>query len=89
MYQERENWMIDPRGIHLIYRLAQGEALTPAEEESARATMYLIQQIVVPARDWDKFTWSGEEYFMRHTWPLVNERFEIENGQFAHGAVKP
>ncbi len=81
--------MIDPRGIRLIQRLAQGAGLSAEEKEAVKATMYLIQQTVHPARDWEKFSWSGEEDFMRHTWPLVRERYGIGSGQFAHGAVKP
>ena len=80
---------IDPRGIRLIQRLAQGDPLNEEEREAARATMYLLHQTVQPVRDSEMFSWQGEENFLRDTWPSIKERLEIESGLYAHGAVKP
>lgn len=80
---------IDPRGIRLIQRLAQGSPLNAEEREAATATMYLLHQTVKPVRDSEMFSWQGEEAFLRETWPLIKEHLEIESGLYAHGAVKP
>jgi hypothetical protein len=80
---------IDPRGIRLIQRLAQGDSLNAEERESMRATMYLLHQTVQPVRDSEMFSWQGEEAFLQDTWPLIKERLEIESGLYAHGAVSP
>ncbi len=80
---------INPRGIRLIQRLAQGDHLSDEEHEAAKASMYLLQQTVQPVRDSEMFSWQGEEAFLQETWPLIKEHLEIESGLYAHGAVKP
>ena len=80
---------IDPRGIRLIQRLAQGDSLNAEERETMRATMYLLHQTVHPVRDSEMFSWQGEERFLQDTWPRIKEHLEIESGLYAHGAVKP
>ncbi|MEJ2550959.1 MAG: hypothetical protein P8Z42_01175 [Anaerolineales bacterium] len=77
------------RGLELIERYANGEALSDDECQSMRAVMYLISRYLQPPRLWADFRWRGPKYFVKELWPKIKERPELLNGQFGHGAVSP
>ncbi len=77
------------RGLELIERFANGEALSDDECQSMRAMMYLISRYIVPPRTWADFRWRGPKHFVKELWPKIKERPELINGQFGHGAVSP
>jgi hypothetical protein len=81
--------MADPIGITLIRNYAKGEDLSPEEMETMRGTMYLISQYLRPSSQWEDFAWQGAEHFVKEMWPQIEDRHEMLNGLFSHGAVKP
>jgi len=81
--------MLDDRGIRLIRRYAEGEALTTQDLAAMRATMYLIEQDFRPARTWSGFALQGPEAFLKEVWPRVREQSEILNDFYGHGAISP
>ena len=81
--------MADPIGLALIRGYAKGENLSPNELETMRGTMYLISLYLRPQRQWEDFVWQGPEHFVDQMWPQIEDRHEMLNGLFSHGAVKP
>jgi hypothetical protein len=77
------------RGLELIERYANGEALSDDECQSMRAMMYLISRYLQPPRLRTDFHWRGPKYFVEELWPKIKDRPELLNGQFGHGAVSP
>jgi hypothetical protein len=81
--------MSDPRGLALIRAYAQGDELSPEQEDTMKGTMYLISLYLRPQRHWEDFVWQGPEHFINELWPQVEDRREILSGLFSHGSVKP